>query len=138
VIKTFVTFTVEKRLKGEPAAEIVLQFLGGEIAGESMQVQGMPQFTEGEREILFIAGNGVRFCPLVALMHGRYRVLVDSQTAREYVARDNRVPLRSESDVQLPPIASVVTARLASPLTALTPEAFEEKISAEISHRALP
>lgn len=136
VIKTFVTLTVENRLKGEATEEIILQFLGGEIDGQGMRVEGMPQFIVGQREILFVSGNGVKFCPLVAMMHGRYRVLVDSTTAREYVARNDHVPLRSESDVQLPQGESALAARSVSTATALTPREFEQKISAEISRHA--
>ena len=57
------------------AASLTLAFLGGDLEGQSMRVEGMPRFTEGQREILFISGNGTRFCPPVAMMHGRYHVL---------------------------------------------------------------
>ncbi len=138
VIKTYVTFAVEKRLKGTAPDELVLQFLGGEVDGQGMAVQGMPQFTAGKREILFIAGNGVRFCPLVGMMHGRYRVLTDATTARDYIARDDGVPLASEADVQLPQGGTTAANRGKLAATALTPAAFEQKISAEISRRAQP
>lgn len=136
VIKTFVTFAVEKRLKGDAAPELVLQFLGGEIAGEGMRVEGMPQFVEGQREILFVSDNGVKFCPLVAMMHGRYRILTDPQSRHDYVARNDGMPVQTVQDVQLPQGGRVSAARSATLATALTPDAFEQKISAEISRRA--
>ena len=137
-IKTFVTVAVQKRLKGEAPAELVLQFLGGEIDGRGMRVEGMPRFVEGQSEILFIADNGVQFCPLVGMMHGRYRVVKAAQTAREYVARDDGVPLVNESEVQLPQDAGTPAARSVIASVALTPESFEQKIAAEVGRRAAP
>jgi hypothetical protein len=136
VIKTFVTFAVQRRLKGAAPDRVTLPFLGGELDGQGMRVEGMPRFTVGEREFLFIAANGAaRFCPLVALMHGRYRVLTDAQSGREYIARDDRVPLTSADDVQLPQTASTLEARLKSPAAALSPDAFETRIQSEITRR---
>ena len=135
-IKTFVTLTVQKRLKGAAPAELVLQFLGGEIDGQGMRVEGMPRFVEGQTDILFVVGNGVQFCPLVAMMHGRYRVLTDATSARDYVARDDNVPLESEQDVQLPQGTGAVSSRFKPAAAALTPEAFEQKIAAEVGRRA--
>ena len=137
LIKTYVTFAVEKRLKGSAPDELVLQFLGGEVDGEGMTVQGMPRFTVGQAEILFVAGNGVRFCPLVGMMHGRYRVMTDATSARDYMARDDGVPLEHESDVQLPQ-GTAAASRPKRRAAALTPAAFEERITAEVAHRALP
>ncbi len=138
VIKTYVTFTLLKRLKGPGVAEFTLEMLGGEIDGQGMKVSGMPQFAVGQTDILFIAGNGVRFCPLVAMMHGRYRVAHDDATARDYVARDDGVPLESVTDVQLPQEGDSPANRLKRAAAALTPEAFEAKIAAELSSHARP
>ena len=138
VIKTYVTFAVGKRLKGSGPDELVLQFLGGELDGQGMTVQGMPQFTEGKTEILFIAGNGVRLCPLIGMMHGRYRVLTDPATARDYVARDDGVPLESEHDVQLSQGANPMANRLKRAAAALAPAVFEEKITAELARHVQP
>ena len=137
-IKTFVTLAVQKRLKGEAPAELVLQFLGGEIDGRGMRVEGMPRFVEGQTDILFITDNGVQFCPLVGMMHGRYRVVKEAQTAREYVARDDGVPLVSEAEVQLPQDAGAAAVRNTLASVALTPESFEQKIAAEVGRHAAP
>jgi hypothetical protein len=140
VIKTYVTLTVLKTLKGSPQATLTLELLGGELDGEGMRVEGMPTFAVGAEEIVFVAGNRIRFCPLVAMMHGRYRVLTDPSTARTYIARNDRVPLEREDDVQLPQrqTAGGPARRMARIADALSPEAFEEKIAAEISRRAQP
>lgn len=136
VIKTRVTFAVEQPLKGPSASVLTLDFLGGELDGQGMRVAGMPQFSVGATDILFVGPDGARFCPLVAVMHGRYRVLTDAATRRTYVARNDGTPLTSEHDVQLPQTASPIEARLKPVSAALTPAAFEQRIVAELSRRA--
>ena len=136
VIKTNVTLTVARVIKGTADKEMTLQFLGGEIDDQVMRVAGMPQFTVGQTDIVFITGNGVRFCPLVGMMHGRYRVKTDASTQREFIARDDGVPLEDVSEVQLQQNVSSVVTRSKSAAAALTPEVFEEKIKEEASHRA--
>jgi len=136
VIKTRVTFAVEQHLKGLAAPVLTLDFLGGELDGQGMRVAGMPQFSVGATDILFVGPDGARFCPLIAVMHGRYRVLTDAATRRAYVARNDGTPLLSEHDVQLPQTASPVEARLKPASAALTPAAFEQRIVAELSRRA--
>src|SRR5688500_13012359 len=44
VIKTFVTFAVDRVLKGPGQSEVVLEFLGGTVGDESLAVTGMPKF----------------------------------------------------------------------------------------------
>ena len=136
VIKTFVTLAVERVLKGPERTEVTLEFLGGTVGDETMSVSGMPKFNLGAREIVFVQKNGVQFCPLVGLMHGRYRVLRDEATAREHIARDNGVPLTDTTEVELPitTVPEPVRAASAASATAraLTPEAFEASITTEV------
>ncbi|MGH7945022.1 MAG: hypothetical protein ACREF9_08450 [Opitutaceae bacterium] len=136
VIKTFVTVAVERALKGPEEAQVTLEFLGGTVGDETMTVTGMPKFNVGAREIVFVQKNGVQFCPLVALMHGRYRVVRDETTAREHIARDNGAPLTNTSDVELPIATLPEPVRAASAASgsalALTPEAFESRIASEV------
>ncbi len=136
VIKTRVTFAVEQHLKGLAAPVLTLDFLGGELDGQGMRVAGMPQFSVGATDILFVGPDGARFCPLVAVMHGRYRVLTDAATSRPYVARNDGTPLLSEHDVQLPQTASPVAPRFQPAPSALTTAAFEQRIAAELARRA--
>jgi hypothetical protein len=136
VIKTFVTFAVERALKGAEQTQLTLEFLGGTVGDETITVTGMPKFNVGAREIVFVQKNGVQFCPLVAVMHGRYRVLRDEATAREHIARDNGLPLTDVSDVQLPITNLPGPVRAASgvsdPARGLTPDAFEASITSEV------
>lgn len=138
VIKTYVTFAVERQLKGEAASQLTLAFLGGELDGHGLRIAGMPQFAVGQTEILFIAGNGVRFCPLVAMVHGRYRVQTDAATGRTYLARNDGIPLVSEDDVQLPQTGNAIERQLKPVSAALSVAEFERRITLQISRRVTP
>jgi hypothetical protein len=72
---TFVTFKVEKFLKGTSKPEFVtLRFLGGaDGKGNFLTVSGVPLFDVGDRDILFTKGNGKFACPLVNCEAGRWR-----------------------------------------------------------------
>ena len=135
-IKTFVDFAIEKTLKGTSSGTVTLEFLGGTVGADTLRVSGMPEFKVGDREILFVRGNGTQFCPLVRLMHGRYRVRTDAASHRDFVARDDDLPLTSPADVQQPEPEAAVrgtpkTMRSALPLT---PDEFESDITAEVAH----
>jgi hypothetical protein len=136
MIKTFVTLAVERVLKGTEKTEITLEFLGGSVGTESVTVSGMPKFAVGDREIVFVQKNGVQFCPLVALMHGRYRVLKDESTAREIVARDNGLPLTDANEVETPMVNLPESVRAATAAStrarALSPSVFEASITSEV------
>lgn len=139
IIKTFVTFNVERALKGAAKTEVVLEFLGGQVGDDILEVSGVPKFAVGDREILFVQGNGKQFCPLVAVMHGRYRVAHDEATGRDYVARENRQPLRDASEVVLPMDGlPAALQRAASGASGLTPEAFESLIATEVTTPTAP
>lgn len=135
-IHTYVTLAVEQCVKGSAAGSITLTFLGGTVGTRKLTISGMPQFTVGDREILFVQGNGRQLCPMVGLYHGRYRVLRDPVTRRDYVARDNRTPLASTGEVSLPllsPTRFAAAARDAS--TALDPAEFLVRIRHEAAAR---
>jgi len=139
VIKTFVTFAVDRAIKGSAQSEVVLQFLGGTVGDDTLAVSGMPQFAVGEREILFVQKNGTQFCPLVRMVHGRYRLQHDAASGRDYVARDNRAPLNDVADVQLPLAGNALTmARAADTSHALSPETFENQIAGEVQRPSHP
>lgn len=142
LIKTFVTFAVERVLKGSPTSEVVLEFLGGTLGDESLEVSGMPKFSAGAREIVFVQRNGVQFCPLVALTHGRYRVAREGGSGREHILRDNGRPLTAVAEVELPmtalpePVRAAGAASAAS--LALGRDAFETSIAEEARNGSAP
>lgn len=137
IIKTFVTVAVERTLKGPEKAEVVLEFLGGTLGDEVLEVTGMPKFNLGQREYVFVQKNGVQFCPLVAVMHGRYRLLRDETAGREFVARDNGTPLTDVAEVELPMSDLPAPVRAAAVDRALTPAAFEAQIVSEVQRPTL-
>jgi hypothetical protein len=141
LIKTFVTFIVERVLKGTAPQEVTLEFLGGTVGADSLVVTGMPKFSPGAREIVFVQRNGVQFCPLVAMRHGRYRILRDEAAAREVMARDNGLPLTDPAEVLLPLDGLPVPVRAANASSAaaraLGPAEFEAAITAEAGRTSL-
>ncbi len=78
---TFVTFSNLEVLKGEAdQTALTLRFLGGPTPdGDVMQVVGVPQFTHGERSVIFCVGNNHQAVPLVGLWQGVYRVVFDAE-----------------------------------------------------------
>jgi len=138
-VRTLVTLRLERILKGTPAETITLTLLGGTVGKRTLRVVGLPTFTVGQRQIIFCANNGNVLCPLVAAGHGRYHVLTDPATQRDYVTRDNLAPLASTDEIALPlatPAVATITARLTAPADALTLAAFETQITAALDSPA--
>jgi hypothetical protein len=77
---TFVTFYVEKILKGSiagPSNQFNLRFLGGPNHKRKrfLRVEECPLFNVGERGVLFVRRNERHICPLVGWMQGRFRII---------------------------------------------------------------
>jgi hypothetical protein len=141
IIKTYVTFAVERTFKGADRAAVTLEFLGGTVGPESMVVSGMPVFNLGGAEYVFVQRNGIQFCPLVAMGHGRYRILRHAAGSREYLVRDNGLPLTDLAEVEMT-LHTLQTplhvARAAAAVgRALTPAAFEAGILSELRYPTL-
>lgn len=76
---SFVTYSVDDVLAGTAGKEITLRFLGGaDGTGGFMMMSGVPSFSLGDEDILFVAGNGESGCALVQCEFGRYRVYQDA------------------------------------------------------------
>jgi hypothetical protein len=132
VIKTRVTWQVQRTLKGADAGTLTLEFLGGRMGTDSLTVPGMPAFAVGNDDYLFVERDVHVLCPLIAAGHGRYGVKTDA-TGRAYVARENGLPLTDVAQVAEPLTAA--TAALAAkrtPAQAYTPEAFEAEVLATL------
>lgn len=78
IILTTVAFRTVRRVKGDPAATFSIEFLGGTLGDDTMEVVGAPRWVVGDRDVLFIASGRSRLSPLVGLMYGRVRVRVDA------------------------------------------------------------
>lgn len=137
LIKTRVTWQVEDALKGAPGATLSLEFLGGRLGDDHSVVPGMPQFTVGETGFVFAAKNVRSMCPLIAAGHGRYFVNHDAATGRDFVSRDNRVPLTDPAQV-VEPLGAALPPLLAArtPAAALTPAEFETAVRLELDRQA--
>jgi hypothetical protein len=73
----FVTYRVDDIIRGaSPSQTLTLRFLGGwsGASGRIMRVPHAPLFKLGDRDILFVAGNGAAACPLIGCGLGRFRI----------------------------------------------------------------
>jgi len=135
-IFTLVELDVREVISGSPPQPLILEILGGRVGDEEMVVSGVPRFQVGDEDILFIQGNGQNICPLFAIMHGRYPILKEKDTGREYVARSNTVPLQDTAEVGLPMSegsAAALQLRLKNISQALTPADFARRIKITVN-----
>jgi hypothetical protein len=73
---------------------MTLEFLGGHTPdGTLLSVSGVPQFTIGEKTVVFCVGNQRDFCPLVGVWQGLLRVTFNPQRGVETVSDNFRVPI---------------------------------------------
>ncbi len=98
-IFTLVEFHTEEILKGTAPASISLRFLGGKVGGMTLEVVAVPKFEAGDRVLLFVEGNGVQFCPLVGVYHGKFGVRKDDKSSRDIVFMHDGKPLRDVAEI---------------------------------------
>jgi len=91
-IVTTVTFRLERTLKGQIGQEFQLEFLGGNIAGIVMEVDSMPEFHVGGRDVLFLSANRNSVSPIVGLFQGRFRVEGDRAAGTEQILTNSGRP----------------------------------------------
>ena len=73
---TFVTYQVNRFLKGRAEGLLTLRFLGGPKDDEHfVSIPGLPRFDLGDHDILLVQGNQRSTCPLVGCDRGRYRII---------------------------------------------------------------
>ncbi len=139
-IITFVTFVTRSAITGAVPGEFTLEFLGGTVGEQTMAVIGMPQFTVGQRDVVFVEKTTGQLCPLVTLGYGRYRVYTDASSPNPLIARDNGVPLEDVAEVALPmPDSAALTGALsAQKRQPLTLAAFAARIRETATELAVP
>lgn len=76
---TFVTYEINDVLHGNAnRKKFTLRFLGGKSKkGEVMMVSNTPKFDVGDKDIIFVDGNGISECPLIDCVNGRFRIIND-------------------------------------------------------------
>jgi hypothetical protein len=93
-IYSYVTFSDLEVLKGTYLEETIeVRLSGGTVAGETVQVVGMPKFVIGERNLIFLAGNFKFVCPIVGWGQGRFKILRDEITGQEMVFDNSDIPV---------------------------------------------
>lgn len=85
VIVTRVVFAVERVYKGPAMTQTVLEFLGGTIGNTTFEVEGMPTFSQGDRDVLFVSSDVRSLNPLVGPEAARFRVVRDAPSGRDSV-----------------------------------------------------
>ncbi len=122
-IHTYVTLQAQDLISGQlNQRELVLKLQGGFDGKQGLQIDGAPQFTAGERVLVFVQGNGRDLVPFVGWSQGVFRIVRDAQSGEDTVldADHQRVvglqglhllrDAKVHSDVQLhgaPPLALV-------------------------------
>jgi len=140
VIFTQIEFEMKEVLKGRAGNSVTLQFLGGTVGEVTLEVADVPRFDAGDRVLLFVEGNGIQFCPVVGVFHGKFGLRKDEQSGRETVLMHDGRPLRDVAKIGRGGGADpgLKATRLSNP-TANEPisvEDFKECIRARVAKRA--
>ena len=93
-IVTVVSLEVLDTHKGIASRKLDLRCPGGTIGDTTLELVGMPTFTEGERCVLFVRTNANAVCPIVGIYHGKLTI-----DAGENVSRHNGRPLGNISEI---------------------------------------
>ncbi len=94
---------VERELRGDAPTrdeepEVVIQVLGGQIGNLGMRVEGEPQFSVGERAVIFMReGTELAFRP-VGMAQGVMRIRMDAGAETVFQSREGLLLVRRGSD----------------------------------------
>ena len=135
---TLVTFSDVDILKGEADTALTLRLLGGPTPdGSILRVAGVPQFTIGERNVLFVTGNDHYAVPLVGIWQGVYRVVFDSTRGVDTIHTHAGQPLATlpagPAQGQALSHDSYATELSDSPQNGMSLETFTQFIEQEVS-----
>jgi hypothetical protein len=87
-IYTYVTFEVEKYLKGGTGGrQMTIRLWGGQVGGMMAVVPGTPRFVPGEEVLLFCAGSRARVPTVLGLALGKF-TLTRGSTGDTILKRD--------------------------------------------------
>ena len=125
---TLVTFSDLTVLKGDVAATLTLRFYGGHAGDVVVAIPDMPTFTIGERDVLFVAGNGRDVCPLVGVWQGRFYVRFDPASGADVVEDSTHQPLIGIASRELVRAPAAISGE-----TPMTLDAFRQLIVDELA-----
>ena len=111
VVMTRVAFSVVDPLFGTSSLVEVFDFLGGQVGDAGMRVAGMPQFTVGDRHVVF-ARREPSINPIVGFTQGLLRVTRDAAGVDRVQTLDRR-PLERVENIGR---AAAVTVAAAVPM----------------------
>ena len=77
-IETLVTLEVEHYLKGNLGPSVTVRTPGGRMGPYLSVMPGAPRFAEGDRVVLFLAGDGPALPHVLGLGQGVFRIVIDS------------------------------------------------------------
>ena len=126
---TLVTLSDLTVLKGDAGATVRLRFYGGHAGNMVVRIPDMPAFTLGERDVLFVAGNGTSICPLVGVWQGRFSVRFDPARGTEVVEDSSHQPVTGRTGRNL-----VRAPAAAGTAAALTLDEFRRLIADELAN----
>src|SRR5262245_39633961 len=87
-ISTVITLDVRDSLKGEiPLGPLTIRQLGGRVAGMQAWVEGSPEFTVGERVLVFLSRNADGTLRVAHLYRGKFSIQSDAQTGQSHAVR---------------------------------------------------
>jgi len=128
LIMTSVTYRVLETLKGQAGPETTLEFLGGQIGEDRLEVSGMPEFTVGDRDVLFV-GNRAAISPLIGFAFGRFRIGYDPLTGTDVVRMFDGRSLSAVAAIGRPPDATT------GPASAMSLAAFRAAVVDRLRNR---
>src|SRR5436309_8385391 len=87
-IFTVITLDVRDSLKGEiPLGPLTIRQLGGRVASMQAWVEGSPEFTVGERVLVFLSRNADGTLRVAHLYQGKFSIVTDLQTGASHAVR---------------------------------------------------
>jgi hypothetical protein len=112
-IVTVVTFRVGETWKGNVGVMTQLEFLGGTVGASTLVISGQPNFTIGQRDVLFVGETAQVISPLVGFMHGRMKVERDVNGVDRVRTFDGRALVNT---AELGPNRAVTALAVATPM----------------------
>lgn len=129
---TLVTLSHLSVWKGTAGSTLTLRFYGGTAGDVTVRDPDMPTFVLGERDVVFVAGNGTSVCPLVGVWQGRYYVRADPGLGTDIVEDSEHRPLVGAAQGRLlrAPAASGANGGSTTPMTL---DAFRQSVADELA-----